>query len=463
MFSANWIYNAWADHLREALKDGCFEGGLSFDKDTLYLRFESNSETHITLEIKFLDGHLMILTSNRIFDSNDYRKGIVQFKEIGNQPIFKIVNNPSDRWICIVFSNRMELWFKGFGKYGNVLLRKSQSSETLQIFRLSQKSDWEFQYPDIAENHGKFEPLQEVQPIELPAGVKVSPLLIDNQPFSIVTLVDVQLRYIRKYYFDQAKHTITSNLEKKAKHLKKILGEAKKRLADIETRRSNKELGDLILTNAHSIKPGLTKALVTDYYTDQRIWIKLNPELNAPENAKKYYGKAKNESIEISKLQDQVNTTEKSLSLIESSLESALAATEFKSLKPLQKSNIAKPEAKQPDTLPYKIVEFQGFTIWIGKNNKANDQMLKLCQKNDLWLHAKDVAGSHVILRKKGAEFPQAVIDFAAQQAAKNSKAKTQQVVPVIATLRKFVSKPKNAAFGEVNVLKEEIVDAFLK
>ncbi len=463
MFSANWIYNAWADHLREALKDGCFEGGLSFDKDTLYLRFASNSETHITLEIKFLDGHLMILTSDRIFDSNDYRKGIVQFKEIENQPIFKIVNNPSDRWICIVFSNRMELWFKGFGKYGNVLLRKSQSSETLQIFRLSQKSDWEFQYPDIAENHGKFEPLQEVQPIDLPAGVKVSPLLIDNQPFSIVTLVDVQLRYIRKYYFDQAKHTITSNLEKKAKHLKKILGEAKKRLADIETRRSNKELGDLILTNAHSIKPGLTKALVTDYYTDQRIWIKLNPELNAPENAKKYYGKAKNESIEISKLQDQVNTTEKSLSLIESSLESALDATEFKSLKPLQKSNIAKPEAKQPDTLPYKIVEFQGFTIWIGKNNKANDQMLKLCQKNDLWLHAKDVAGSHVILRKKGAEFPQAVIDFAAQQAAKNSKAKTQQVVPVIATLRKFVSKPKNAAFGEVNVLKEEIVDAFLK
>jgi len=463
MFSANWIYNAWADHLREAFKDGCFEGALSFDKDTLYLRFASSGETHITFEVKFLDGHLMILTSDRIFDSNDYRKGIVQFKEIENQPIFKIVNNPSDRWICIVFSNRMELWFKGFGKYGNVLLRKPQSSETLQIFRLSQKSDWDFQYPDITENHGKFEPLQEVQPIELPAGVKVSPVQIDNQPFSIATLVDVQLRYIRKYYFDQAKHNITSNLEKKAKHLKKILGEAKKRLADIETRRSNKELGDLILTNAHSIKPGLTKALVTDYYTDQRIWIKLNPELNAPENAKKYYGKAKNESIEISKLQDQVNTTEKSLSLIESSLESALAATEFKSLKPLQKSNIAKPEAKQPDTLPYKIVEFQGFTIWIGKNNKANDQMLKLCQKNDLWLHAKDVAGSHIILRKKGAEFPQAVIDFAAQQAAKNSKAKTQQVVPVIATLRKFVSKPKNAALGEVNVMKEDIVDAFLK
>lgn len=115
-----------------------FWGGLSLDKDTLYLRFVSNSETHITLEIKFIDGHLMILTSDRIFDSNDYRKGIVQFKEIENQPIFKIVNDPSDRWICIVFSNRLELWFKGFGKYGNVMLRKSQTSETIQIFRLSQ-------------------------------------------------------------------------------------------------------------------------------------------------------------------------------------------------------------------------------------------------------------------------------------------------------------------------------------
>ncbi|NBX88351.1 MAG: hypothetical protein EBQ97_07545, partial [Bacteroidetes bacterium] len=174
MFSANWIYNTWADHLREALKGGCFEGGLSFDKDTLYLRFASDSKAHITLEIKFLDGHLMILTSDRVFDSNDYRKGIVQFKEIENQPIFKIVNNPSDRWICIIFSNRMELWFKGFGKYGNVLLRKPQSSETLQIFRLSQKSDWEFQYPDVSENHGHFQPLEGVQQIVFTDGSMIN-------------------------------------------------------------------------------------------------------------------------------------------------------------------------------------------------------------------------------------------------------------------------------------------------
>ena len=63
---------------------------------------------------------------------------------------------------------------------------------------------------------------------------------------------------------------------------------------------------------------------------------------------------------------------------------------------------------------------------------------------------------------KKGLIYPYAVIQHAAQLAARNSKAKTQSVVPVIAVLRKFVSKPKNAALGEVSVQKEEIVDAFI-
>jgi predicted ribosome quality control (RQC) complex YloA/Tae2 family protein len=204
----------------------------------------------------------------------------------------------------------------------------------------------------------------------------------------------------------------------------------------------------------------LSKALITDYYTDQRIWIKLNPELSASDNAKKYYGKAKNEVIEQKKLQDQIIVTEKNLFESELKLEGVLLAQDFKGLKSFQKT-MSKVQA-QSDTAPYRLYEHQGYQIWVGKNNKSNDQMLRLSQKNDLWLHAKDVAGSHVIIRKKGPNYPQAVIDFAANLAAKNSKAKTQNVVPVIAVLRKFVSKPKNAAPGEVSLQKEDIVDAFI-
>jgi predicted ribosome quality control (RQC) complex YloA/Tae2 family protein len=60
-------------------------------------------------------------------------------------------------------------------------------------------------------------------------------------------------------------------------------------------------LGDLLLTNAHSIKKGTSEALVSDYYTGHRVRVKLNPDLSAAENAEKYYRKAKNESMELSK------------------------------------------------------------------------------------------------------------------------------------------------------------------
>ncbi len=297
--------------------------------------------------------------------------------------------------------------------------------------------------------------------VKEPKPEELSELHINSWPLSIDDLVQAELHFMRDYYFERNKMQLIDGLEKKIKHYKKIISESQRRLKDIETRRSNKELGDLILAHSHSLKPGLTKALVTDYFTDQRIWIKLNPDLNAADNAKKYYGKAKNEVIEVKKLLEQLETTETNLKDLELQLTGALASTDFKSLKSFQK--LAPPVNNQiQDTLPYRLVEFQGYQIWVGKNNKSNDQMLKLAQKNDMWLHAKDVAGSHVIIKKKGSIYPDSVIQHAAQLAARNSKAKTQSVVPVIAVLRKFVSKPKNAALGEVSVQKEEIVDAFI-
>ena len=112
------------------------------------------------------------------------------------------------------------------------------------------------------------------------------------------------------------------------------------------------------------------------------IWIKLNPELNASENAKKYYGKAKNEVIEQKKLQEQLVITEKNLSEAEEKLSGINAASDFKGLKTFQESETK--VQTQADTLPYRLHEFQGYQIWVGKNNKSNDQMLRLSQKNDL-------------------------------------------------------------------------------
>ena len=456
MFSVNWVYGMWADEFRKRLIGGFFQGAISFDKDTLFLQFVDAQNSTWTVECKFIDGHLLILPSDKVFDSSDNKKGILQFKEIENQPIISVSNDPNDRWICISLLGGFEFWFKGFGKFGNLLLRQTNSSSTLSIFRLSQKADWEFTYPELTDGHSHLGEI--ANNTNHKEEWKQWGLL--SKPTDLESLVSAQFQYLRTYFFQKNQSQLRENIERKIKHLRKILSESKRRLKEIEERRSNKEIGDLILAHAHALKPGLSKALITDYYTDQRIWIKLNPELNASENAKKYYGKAKNEVIEQKKLQEQLVITEKNLSEAEEKLSGINAANDFKGLKTFQKSETK--VQTQADTLPYRLHEFQGYQIWVGKNNKSNDQMLRLSQKNDLWLHAKDVAGSHVIVRKKGADYPTAVIQYAAELAAKNSKGKTQNVVPVIVVLRKFVSKPKNAAPGEVSLQKEDIVDAFI-
>jgi predicted ribosome quality control (RQC) complex YloA/Tae2 family protein len=455
MFSVNWVFDLWAEELRMNLVGGTFQGAVSFDKDTLFLQFTDVNRKLYTLECKFLEGHLLLMKVERNELRADKRKGIVQFKEVENSSIAKIENDPLDRWISIELSNHYELWIKGFGKFGNVLLRNKEVDETISIFRLSLKSDWEFQYPSQPQKPD-ISVKGEVQQNQL----NPPRLIATERPRSVIQLQAIQQTYLKEYYFERTKTQLKDGLERKIKHFKKILSESERRLIEIANRRSYKELGDLLLAHAHSIKTGISKALITDYYTDQRIWIKLNPELSATENAKKYYGKAKNEAIEKLKLEQQLEQTTLNLSEATMALENVLRAVEFKQLKSQQKTE--KVNFKPIDNLPYRLHEYQGFQIWVGKNNKSNDQLLKLSQKNDLWLHAKDVTGSHVIIKKKGAEFPQAVIQFAANLAAKNSKAKTQQVVSVIAVPRKFVSKPKNAAVGEVSLQKETVIDAYI-
>ncbi len=115
-------------------------------------------------------------------------------------------------------------------------------------------------------------------------------------------------------------------------------------------------------------------------------------------------------------------------------------------------------EAKSQVTVPYHEFSFQGYMIRVGKNAKANDLMLQQYSfKEDLWLHAKDVAGSHVLIKyQAGKVFPAPVIEKAAQLAAYYSKNET--LCPVIVTPRKYVRKRKGDPAGMVAVDREQEV-----
>ncbi len=113
-----------------------------------------------------------------------------------------------------------------------------------------------------------------------------------------------------------------------------------------------------------------------------------------------------------------------------------------------------------PRTCRYHEFEFKGFRILVGRNAEANDKLtLKYSYKDDLWLHAKDVAGSHVLIKyQSGKNFPKDVIEYAAGLAAYNSKRKNESLCPVAFTQKKYVRKRKGDPAGMVVVEREEVI-----
>ncbi|WP_238531693.1 NFACT RNA binding domain-containing protein [Nitritalea halalkaliphila] len=96
----------------------------------------------------------------------------------------------------------------------------------------------------------------------------------------------------------------------------------------------------------------------------------------------------------------------------------------------------------------------------MGKSAKANDELLRrYAWKEDLWLHAKDVSGSHVLIKaRSGLNFPKDVLEYAAGLAAYYSKYKQESLAPIAYTPAKYVRKVKGSAPGAVMVDREKVV-----
>ncbi len=523
MYSSFWVYQLWANYLYSKIKGFCLVQSISYDKDALYLIFE-NGNNRFSLEVKFVQGEIFFFESNKTATDHKTR-GHFQFKEIDNQVVVDIGVKLFDRLMYIEFAGGQRLWFKGFGRFGNVILSLKDELVPESMFKLNIKADWEidlnqwkgFLYSNLHENISEFEgdkiqinnyhsmiksisfeslveygfdrnfmelPTKESQltylyryfsqiysKIKFSLSEKSNKVNIEygfeanqknqNLGETLSNLNEIATAYIRWYYFNQFKTTFIDATQKRIKQDGALLKGYYRRKEEIENRRSYREIGDLILAHAHSIKKGVTNALLMDYYTNQRIRIKLDEHLTAAENAQKYYRKAKNEFLELEKLIENIDQMNRKISENTEKLKLVESASSFKDVKNLQKSKdqFNVPQKKGNSVLPYKLYEYEGYELWVGKNAKSNDEILRLSSKNDMWLHVKDFTGSHVIIKQKGREYPLSIIQVGAQLAAFHSKAKHQTLVQVQYALRKFVSKPRKAEAGEVNVLQESFID----
>lgn len=243
-----------------------------------------------------------------------------------------------------------------------------------------------------------------------------------------------------------------------------------KELKDSLNRDKLRKKGDLLQANMYKMVRGQSFIDVEDYYDNNKIVrIKLSPTLNPSQNVQKYYkdyrrAKTREEmlTVQIAKAKAElqyISAVQESLGRTESERELTEIRQELVDEGYLKNRN-PKGRNKALKLLPPKeYTSSDGFTIYVGRNNKQNDKLtLKTARNYDMWLHTKDIPGSHVIIVSDNREITDTAILEAASLAAYNSKAKESDNVPVDYTIVKNVSKPSGAKPGMVIYVNNKTV-----
>lgn len=224
--------------------------------------------------------------------------------------------------------------------------------------------------------------------------------------------------------------------------------------------------GELITANIYRLQKGMTSFTAENFYDPEAppVTIELDPSLTPAENAERYfnrYNKAKNAARQAALQLEQTREEIAYLNSVAQALEMADSLEELKEIREeLVRSGYLEPakgEKKQPQrereaaSRPLELISSDGFIILVGKNNRQNDYLsLKLARDEDIWLHAKDVPGSHVIIRTQGRPVPERTLEEAAGLAAYFSRARQAGRVAVDYTQAKYVRKPPGARPGMV-------------
>lgn len=228
-----------------------------------------------------------------------------------------------------------------------------------------------------------------------------------------------------------------------------------------ESRNELKLKGDLLSANMYRMEKGMNAITVENYFAEgcPQTEIALDKRLTPSQNMQKYYAEYRKADTAEKMLTARIKQGEEELAYIESVFDALTRTNGEDEVNELRMElaeqgyiRAAKLKGKPPKSRPpLEFTSPDGYTILIGRNNVQNDKLtLKLAEKTDIWLHTKNIPGSHVIIRTGGTVPPDNTIMYAARLAAFHSKAKNSSQVPVDYVNIKFVRKPAGAKPGKV-------------
>ncbi len=232
-------------------------------------------------------------------------------------------------------------------------------------------------------------------------------------------------------------------------------------LASAQRMEEYRIMGDLINANLWQIKKGQKQAELSNFYDEQggTMVVPLDIQLTPAQNAQRYFKKYQKARSARQTAAEQKEKTLQELNYLESTLLDVGKCVEESELEEIRqdlvrmgymkKNTNRRQQRALPQSKPYHYVSSDGIAIDVGKNSAQNDRLTATARPNETWLHAKDMPGSHVIIRTE-EEVPLQTLKEAATLAAWYSKGQHSSSVPVDYTLRRYVKKPGGAAPGFV-------------
>ncbi|WP_114782392.1 NFACT RNA binding domain-containing protein [Botryobacter ruber] len=436
------------------------------------------------------------------------------FEPMLGQTVEDVVQHVNERSFYLRLSNQMVLLFKLFGNRSNIILY--QHHEPLALFHKKFGADLEldpltmhrplqqnFQafeaaggnlkklYPTFGDIpalylaqqqydqqtlSGKWELVQDVLDVlenppayyltKLEGKTRLTLLPVGEVQQTLHDPVEALNAFTRNYLtetgFEQQYEQTRLQLTKKLKGTQVVLEQTTSKIEELRHDRSYAQTADVIMANLSNIPPRTKEIELYDFYTDQPRTYKLKADESPQKYAERLYRKAKNQHVEVKQLEEKAERKLEEVIVLEDALAALAEVKRYKELKAFLRdyAHLLTSRQQAQQEAPFRVFETEGFKILVGKSASNNDLLTQRhTYKDDTWLHAKDVSGSHVVIKyQAGRTVPVTVLEKAAQLAAWYSKRKNDSLCPVLYTPKKYVRKPKGAAPGAVVVEREKVL-----
>ena len=261
----------------------------------------------------------------------------------------------------------------------------------------------------------------------------------------------------------QLRQSIASALTREEKRIRSTIKKVERDCGGENESELLNQKGNIILANIHRITKGMTSVVLQNLYGDGDIKIELNPIIDGPGNAERMFTRSRKIKAASERALERVETLRIRSEDIQADRARFESIDDIKTLRKIavkyERERVAGGATDTDRPFPRRFESSSGLEIIVGRNDGENDELVRWARKNDIWLHAQGVGGSHVVLRPPGKQNPDhKSLELAAAIAAYYSKAKTSAVVPVVWTRIKYVTKRKGQGPGKVHYTREKLL-----